>query len=64
VVTIDGVEQQVIGSFYAPGLISGYQVNIIIGPNVEVGDRLMQLIAGGVASQQTIIPMGAVIPKQ
>ena len=61
---IDGVEQQVLGSFYAPGLISGYQVNIIVGANVQVGDRLMQLIAGSVASQQSIIPMGSVLPKQ
>ncbi|MDA1315036.1 MAG: Ig-like domain-containing protein, partial [Acidobacteria bacterium] len=61
-VTIDGVEQQVLGGFYAPGLISGYQVNIIIGPGAAIGDLIMQLIAGGVASQQTIIPMGTALP--
>ena len=62
VVTIDGVEQEVLGSFYAPDLISGYQVTIRVGSNVQVGDRLVQLVAGGVASQQSIIPMGSALP--
>lgn len=62
VVTIDGVEQQVLGSFYAPGLISGFQVNMIVGPGAAVGDRILQMIAGGIASQQTIIPIGAALP--
>ncbi|HUG82611.1 MAG TPA: hypothetical protein VML01_13160 [Bryobacterales bacterium] len=62
VVMIDGIEQQVLGAFYAPGLISGYQVNMIIGPGAAVGDRLLQMIAGGVASQQAIILVGAPLP--
>jgi len=62
VVTIDGVEQVVLGSFYAPGLISGYQVNMVIGPGAAIGDRILQLIAGGIAGEQAIIPIGAALP--
>ncbi len=42
--------------------LSGFQVNMIVGPGAAVGDRILQMIAGGIASQQTIIPIGAALP--
>ena len=57
-VTIDGVPQTVLGSFYAPGLISAYQINLTIAPDTPAGTRILKVTAGGASSQDSQIPIG------
>ena len=57
-VTIDGVPQTVLGSFYAPGLISAYQINLTIAPDTAAGTRILKVTAGGASSQDSQIPIG------
>ena len=57
-VTLDGVLQTVVGSFYAPQLISVYQVNMTLGANAAVGNRALQITSSGVGSKIVLLPVG------
>ena len=56
-VLINGQPVQVLGSFYAPGLITGFQINIVAS-DLPLGIYPIQVIAGGVASQESLIFFG------
>ncbi|MDA1076942.1 MAG: hypothetical protein O3A63_19680, partial [Proteobacteria bacterium] len=45
------------GAFYAPGLVSVYQINFIVAANVQSGDRTLNVVAQGVPSKETVIPV-------
>ncbi len=53
-VLINGQPVQVLGSFYAPGLITGYQLNIVAS-DLPLGIYPIQVIAGGVASKESLV---------
>ena len=53
-VLINGQPVQVLGSFYAPGLITGFQINIVVS-DLPLGIYPIQVIAGGAASQESLI---------
>ena len=53
-VLINGQPVQVLGSFYAPGLITGYQINIVAS-DLPLGIYPIQVIAGGVASKESLV---------
>ena len=57
VVGIDDAGVEVIGSFYAPGLVTVCQINARIADNAQTGNRKLSVIAGGVASQNSLIPI-------
>ena len=57
-VTVDGVEAQVLGSFYAPFQYTLYQINLVIPPGAANGNLVIQVIINGVLSQQLLIPVG------
>ena len=50
-----GVE--VLGSYYAPGLVTVYQVNFRVPENAREGDRNLNMSADGVFSQNTLLPI-------
>lgn len=58
-VTVDGVTQQNLGSFYAPGLITANQVNFVLDPATGAGNRNLVLSLDGTDSQQVVLPVGA-----
>lgn len=58
-VTLDGVLQTVVGSFYAPQLISVYQINVTIGAGAAVGNRALLVTLSGVDSKIVLLPVGA-----
>ena len=45
------------GAFYAPGLVSVYQINFIVAADVQSGDRTLNVVAQGVSSTETVIPV-------
>jgi uncharacterized protein (TIGR03437 family) len=59
VVGIDDVGMEVIANtaFYAPGLVSVYQINFVVGPNVQSGNRSLNMAIGGVGSQRVLLPV-------
>jgi len=57
-VTVDGTLQTVVGSFYAPQLISVYQINVTLVETSAVGNRAMQVTLSGVGSKIVLLPMG------
>ena len=57
VVGIDDVGVEVLGSFYTPGLLTVFQINLKIPDNAQTGNRKLSVVAGGVASQNTLIPI-------
>ncbi len=58
-VRLDGVQQENLGSFYAPGLITANQINFVLGPSTTPGDHELVLTMDGVDSQTVIVPVGA-----
>ena len=58
VVGIDDAGVEVIGSFYAPGLLTVFQINLRIADNAKSGNRKLSVSAAGVSSQNTLIPIG------
>ena len=56
-VRIDGVEQQALGSFYAPGLITANQINFVVAPGTAPGDRRLTLRLAGADSQEVTLPV-------
>ena len=57
VVGIDDAGVEVLGSFYTPGLLTVFQINLKIPDNAQTGNRKLSVVAGGVASQNTLIPI-------
>jgi uncharacterized protein (TIGR03437 family) len=57
-VTVDGVDAQVLGSFYAPFQYTLYQINLVIPPEAASGNLVIQVTINGVSSQQLLIPVG------
>ena len=57
-VTIDGVEAEVLGSFYAPFQYTLYQINLVIPPGAASGNLTIIVTINGVSSQQLVIPVG------
>jgi uncharacterized protein (TIGR03437 family) len=45
------------GAFYAPGLVTVYQTNFVVAGDVESGDRSLNVVAQGVSSKETVIPV-------
>ncbi len=58
VVGIDDEGVEVLGSFYAPELISAYQINFRVPTDAQLGNRKLSVVSGGVASQDTLLPIG------
>ena len=58
VVGIDDAGVEVLWSFYAPELLTVFQINLRIPDNARAGNRKLSVIAGGVSSQNTLIPIG------
>ncbi len=45
------------GAFYAPGLVSVYQINFVVGAEVQAGDRVLNVVVQGVSSPETVLPV-------
>ena len=58
IVGIDDEGVEVLGSFYAPQLITAYQINFRVPSNAQLGNRKFSVVAEGVASQDTLLPIG------
>jgi uncharacterized protein (TIGR03437 family) len=43
--------------YYAPGLVSVYQINFIVGPNVQTGNRSLNVAIGGTFSERVLLPV-------
>ena len=56
-VGIDDQGVEVLGSFYAPDAITLYQINFRIPENALSGNRKLSVVADGVASQDSLIPI-------
>ena len=56
-VGIDDQGVEVLGSFYAPDAITLYQINFRIPGNAQAGNRKLSVVADGVASQDSLIPI-------
>ena len=59
VVLLNDEPVTVLGSFYAPGLITGYQIIIVLPPDLAFGFHTIEVIAGGVSSQEALIVAGS-----
>ena len=58
VVGIDDEGVEVRGSFYAPDLITAFQINFRVPQDAQFGNRKLSVVADGVASQDTLLPIG------
>ena len=58
VVAIDDTGAEVLGSFYAPGLVTAYQVNFRIPPNAQPGNRKLSFVAAGARAVEVVISVG------
>ena len=58
VVGIDDEGVEVLGSFYAPELITAYQINFRVPEDAQFGNRKLSVVSDGVASQDTLLPIG------
>jgi uncharacterized protein (TIGR03437 family) len=58
-VGIDDAGMEVLGNaaFYAPALVTVYQVNFVVGPNVQSGNRSLNVALDGVFSQKVELPV-------
>jgi uncharacterized protein (TIGR03437 family) len=62
-VIFDGLNSgEVIGSAYAPTFITAYQINLIVPPGTPQGNRAIRVRAGGILSQQVVLPVAASLP--
>ena len=57
-VGIDHVGMVNSGAFYAPGLLSVFQINFVVGNTVAFGERNLNVVAQGVSSQEVRFPVG------
>jgi uncharacterized protein (TIGR03437 family) len=55
---LGGVEQEVLGSFYAPELTSVYQVNFRIKDNTAPGEQEIEVFVEGLGGQKVMLPVG------
>jgi uncharacterized protein (TIGR03437 family) len=58
-VGIDNAGMENFGAFYAPGLITAYQINFRVGQDVAAGLRALNVVCDGVGSMAVKIPIGA-----
>ncbi len=58
IVGINDEGTEMLGSFYAPTLYTAYQINFRIPANAAAGLAKLSVVAGGVASQDSRIPIG------
>ena len=58
IVGIDDTGAEVLGSFYAPGLVTAYQVNFRIPANARPGNRKLSFVAAGARASEVVIPIG------
>ena len=58
IVGIDDTGAEVLGSFYAPGLVTAYQVNFRIPANARPGNRKLSFVAAGARASEVAIPIG------
>ena len=58
IVGIDDTGAEVLGSFYAPGLVTAYQVNFRIPANARPGNRKLSFVAAGASASEVVIPIG------
>jgi len=56
-VGLNGEGMEILGSFYAPGLYTAYQINFRVGPNVRSGLASLSVVVDGVASQDAKLPI-------
>jgi uncharacterized protein (TIGR03437 family) len=62
-VILDGINSaQVLGSAYAPTFVTAYQINLVVPPGTPAGNRAMRVRAGGILSQQVVLPVAAALP--
>ena len=47
-----------LGSFYAPNLITAFQINFRVPQDAQFGNRKLSVVADGVPSQDTLLPIG------
>jgi len=59
VVGIDNAGMENFGAFYAPGLITAYQINFRVGLDVAAGLRDLNVVCDGVGSLAVKIPIGS-----
>jgi uncharacterized protein (TIGR03437 family) len=59
VVGIDDAGQAVAENtaFYAPGLVTVYQINFVVGANVQSGNRELNVSIGGARSPKVLLPV-------
>jgi uncharacterized protein (TIGR03437 family) len=57
-VAIGGIDAQVLGAFYAPGLTTAYQVNLVVPSSAPPGSLGITVTAAGVSSQSAVLPVG------
>ena len=57
VVGIDDEGTEVLGSYYAPNLLTVYQINIRVRIDAQSGMRKISIVAAGVASQDARMPI-------
>jgi uncharacterized protein (TIGR03437 family) len=57
--TLDNAVQEVIenSAFYAPGLVTVYQINFVVGANAQSGNRELEVSVGGVNSPAVLLPV-------
>ena len=56
-VGIDDQGVEVLGTFYAPDAITLYQINFFIPDDAQSGNRKLSVVADGVPSQDSLIPI-------
>jgi uncharacterized protein (TIGR03437 family) len=57
-VIIDGtMVAEIVGSAYAPGLVTAYQINFVVPPKTLSGTRVIVVHAGGIHSVLLLIPI-------
>jgi uncharacterized protein (TIGR03437 family) len=58
-VRIDNTSQAIVENtaFYAPGLVTVYQINLTVGADVQAGNRSMNMSIGGADSQTVLLPV-------
>jgi uncharacterized protein (TIGR03437 family) len=57
-IRLSGVDQEVLGSFYAPQLTAVYQVNLRIGADVPSGEHPIEVLHEGLKGHPLLLPVG------
>ena len=58
IVAIDNRGAEVLGSYYAPGLVTVYQINLRVMDDAQLGNRKLSVVSNGAASQDSLLPIG------